>query len=73
MFPLLMLKDNDNFIMDIWLNLYHISHFQQYFNYMVAVGFIGGGNRRKPLSHNVVWSTPRLIGIQTHNVSGDSH
>jgi hypothetical protein len=40
---------------------------------MVAVGFIGGGNRRKPLSHNVVSSTPRLIGIQTHNVSGDSH
>jgi hypothetical protein len=25
------------------------------------------------LSHNVVSSTPRLSGIQTHNVSGDSH
>jgi hypothetical protein len=23
-------------------------HFQQYFSYMVAVSFIGGGNRRKP-------------------------
>ena len=25
------------------------------------------------LSHNVVWSTPRLRGIQTHNVSDDRH
>ena len=25
------------------------------------------------LSHNVVWSTPRLSGIRTHNVSGDKH
>jgi hypothetical protein len=25
------------------------------------------------LSHNVVSSTPRLRGIQTHNVSGDRH
>jgi len=25
------------------------------------------------LSHNVVSSTPRLSGIQTHNVSGDRH
>jgi hypothetical protein len=41
-------------------------------NYIVAVSFIGGGNRRKPptcrksltifLSHNVVLSTPRLRG-----------
>ena len=23
-------------------------HFQQYFSYIVAVSFIGGGNRRKP-------------------------
>jgi hypothetical protein len=35
------------------------SHFQQYFSYVVAVSFIGGGNRsiwRKPLTnfyHNV--------------------
>jgi len=51
----------------------------------MAVSFIGGGDRstrRKPptcrkslqtLSHNVVSSTPRLIGIQTHNFSGDRH
>ena len=25
------------------------------------------------LSHNVVSSTPRLIGIRTHNFSGDRH
>jgi hypothetical protein len=25
------------------------------------------------LSHNVVSSTPRLSGIQTHNFSGDRH
>ena len=25
------------------------------------------------LSHNAVWSTPRLGGIQTHNFSGDRH
>ena len=25
------------------------------------------------LSHNVVLSTPRLSGIQTHNVIGDRH
>ena len=45
-------------------------HYQQYFSYIVAVSFIGGGNwsiRRKPptcrkslttLSHNVVSNTP---------------
>jgi hypothetical protein len=48
-------------------------HFQQYFSYIVAVSFIGGGNqstRRKPptcrksmtnLSHNVY--TPRPINL----------
>ena len=55
---------------------------------IVAVSFIGGGNRstrrklqtcRKSLtnnisfSYNVVSSTPRLGGIQTHNFSGDKH
>jgi hypothetical protein len=25
-------------------------HFQQYFSYIVAVSFIGGGTRRKPLT-----------------------
>jgi hypothetical protein len=61
-------------------------HFQQYFSYIVAVSFIGGGNRstrRKPqtcrkslrqtLSHNVVSITPRLSWIRTHNVSGDTN
>ena len=27
----------------------------------------------KTLAHNVVSDTPRLIGIRTHNVSGDIH
>ena len=53
---------------------------QQYFSYIVAISFIGGGNRitrRKPstwrkslttLSHNVASSTTRLSGIRTFNV-----
>jgi hypothetical protein len=49
--------------------LKRLGHFQQYFSYIVAVSFIGGGNqstRRKPqtcrwqtLSHNVDSNTPR--------------
>jgi hypothetical protein len=46
-------------------------HFQQYFSYIVAVSFIGGGNQStrqnhspvashsQTLSHNIVSSTPR--------------
>jgi hypothetical protein len=40
-------------------------HFQQYFSYIMAVSFIGGGNHRpvashcQTLSHNVVSSTSR--------------
>ena len=30
-------------------------------------------SHRQTLSHNVVSSTPRLSGIQTHNISGDRH
>jgi hypothetical protein len=30
-------------------------------------------SHREMLSHNVVSSTPRLSGIQTHNFSGDMH
>jgi hypothetical protein len=43
--------------------------------YIVAVSFIGGGNRStlQTLPHNVVSSSPRLMGIRTHNVSGDRH
>ena len=59
-------------------------HFQQYFSYIVAVSFTGGGNRRtrrnhrpvashrQALSHNVVVHLA-LIEIRTHNISGDSH
>ena len=30
-------------------------------------------SHREMLSHNVVSSTPRLSGIQTHSFSGDMH
>ena len=30
-------------------------------------------SHQQTLSHNIVLSTPRLIGIQAHNVSGDRH
>jgi hypothetical protein len=43
-------------------------HFQQYFNYIVAVNCIGGG---QTLSHNVVHLA--LIEIRTHNISGDKY
>jgi hypothetical protein len=60
-------------------------HFQQYFNYIVAVFLIGGVNqstRKKhrlaashwqTLSYNVVSSTHLLNGVRTHNASGDRH
>jgi len=51
--------------------------------YIMAVSFIGGGNRstrrklptfRKSLKkRNIVSSTPRLSWIRTYNVSGDKH
>ena len=57
--------------------------FSATFNYIVAVSFIGGGNRttrRKPLTfrkimkifipHDVLSSTPLLGEIRTHNISG---
>jgi hypothetical protein len=49
-----------------------VDHFQQYFSYIVADGFIGGGNHQT-LPHNVVSSTTRLSGIRTHNFNGDRH
>ena len=63
-----------------WFGLWCLSDFQQYFSYIVAVSFIGGGNqstRRKPLtcrksltnlSHNDVHLS--LIEIQTSVVIG---
>jgi hypothetical protein len=61
-------------------------HFQQYFSYnIVAVGFTGEGNQStgknhwpvashsQTLSYNVVSSTPRHDGIQTHNCIGHKH
>ena len=50
---------------------------QQYFSYIVAVNFIGGGNYRpfashwQTLSHNVVQLA--LSWSRTHNISGDGH
>ena len=45
-----------------------------------AIGFIGGGNRRKPTTCRksptnfiVVSSTSRLSGIRAHNASDDRH
>ena len=57
-------------ILEVRVRVKH--HFQQYFSYIVAVSFIGGGNREYPeknsylsqvwhwqtLSHNVVSNTP---------------
>ena len=61
-----------------------LSLFQQYFSYIVAVSYIGGGNQstqwkpttcRKSLTNFIIYcccsSSPCLI--RTHNVSGDMH
>ena len=64
-----------------------LCHFQQYFSYIMAVSFIGGGNQgtqRKtptcpshgqPLSQNVVSTQVHFTmnGVWTHNLSGDRH
>ena len=40
---------------------------------LVEESGVPGENRRQTSSTNVVSNTPRLSGIQTHNVSGDRH
>jgi hypothetical protein len=57
--------------------------FQQYFSYIVAVSFIGGGNRmtrrkpptcRKPLTNCITkFVNLALTDIRIHNISGDWH
>jgi hypothetical protein len=53
------------------------STFQQYFSYIVAVSFIGGGNRstrHKALTNlNTKCCIMYMGGIRIHNVSGDRH
>ena len=39
--------------------------------YIVAVSFIGGGNRWKPAT--CCKSLTNLSGIRTHNINGDGH
>ena len=34
---------------------------------------VPGKSHLQTLSHNVVWSTPRLSRIRTNNVGGDMH
>jgi len=35
-------------ITQVWIRVWCYLHFQQYFSYIVAVSFIGGGNRSTP-------------------------
>ena len=47
--------------------------FQQYFSYIVAVSFIGGGNRNLYHILNLLYYPVHhaVCGIRTHIVSGD--
>ena len=52
-------------------------HFQQYFNYIVAISFIGGGNIRPASSHWQTWSHNVISSTHRHernsNFSGDTN
>jgi hypothetical protein len=51
-----------------------LRHFQQYFSFIVAISFIGGGNRRKP--HNYIKLHRihlAMSGVRIHSVGGYMH
>jgi hypothetical protein len=51
---------------EIWISiqlLHFIEYIQQYFSYVVAVSYIGGGNRRKPPTYHGSQVTDKLSHI----------